>query len=150
MTYKIKGVDVEKYAFYVNKLRQNVGLETWKWRHIVTSQTAHTKYKWPPYDLEPKLPAWKFSSYATAYRTYIKMFLSCAAQPFEMQRNTERQYKLLKGVCDACVENRPALRRMLHFFRTMKQLKTKHLWHSNNGQEVKHITYNPCASFTAD
>jgi len=30
MTYKIKGVDVEKYAFYVNKLRQNVGLETWK------------------------------------------------------------------------------------------------------------------------
>jgi len=25
---KIKGVDVEKYAYYVNKLRQNVGLET--------------------------------------------------------------------------------------------------------------------------
>ena len=23
---------------------------------IVTSQTAHTKYKWPPYDPEPKTP----------------------------------------------------------------------------------------------
>ena len=38
-------VDVEKYAYYVNKLRQNVGLETWKWRQIVTSQTVHTKNK---------------------------------------------------------------------------------------------------------
>jgi len=65
MTYKIKGVDVEKYAFYVNKLRQNVGLETSKWRQTVTSQTAHTKYKWPPYDPEPKPPPWKFSAYAT-------------------------------------------------------------------------------------
>jgi len=27
--------------YYVNKLRQNVDLETWKWRQIVTSQTAH-------------------------------------------------------------------------------------------------------------
>ena len=52
MTHKIRGVDVEKYAYYVNKLRQNVGLETWIWRQIVTSQTAHTKYKWPPYDPE--------------------------------------------------------------------------------------------------
>jgi len=26
-------VDVEKYASYVNKLHQNVGLETWLWRH---------------------------------------------------------------------------------------------------------------------
>jgi len=30
------GVDVEKYAYYVNKLRQNVALETWKLRQIVT------------------------------------------------------------------------------------------------------------------
>jgi len=37
---------------YVNKLRLNVGLETWKWRQIVTSQTAHTKYKWLPHDAE--------------------------------------------------------------------------------------------------
>ena len=52
--------------YYVYKLRQNVGLETWTWRQIVTSQTAHTKYKWPPYDPEPKTPPWKFSAYATA------------------------------------------------------------------------------------
>ena len=52
------GVDAEKYACYVNKLRQTVGLETWKFRQIVTSQTAHTKCKWPPYDPEPPpLPA---------------------------------------------------------------------------------------------
>ena len=42
--------------YYVNKLRQNVGLETWKWRQIVTSQAAQTKYKWPPYDPYPKTP----------------------------------------------------------------------------------------------
>jgi len=48
----MRGVDVEKYAYYVNKLRQNVGLETLTWRQIVTSQTAHTKYKWPPYATE--------------------------------------------------------------------------------------------------
>ena len=29
-----------------------VGLETWLWRQIVTSETAHTKYKWPPYAIE--------------------------------------------------------------------------------------------------
>jgi len=32
---------------------------------IVTSQTAHTKYKLPPYDPE-QTPQWKFSAYATA------------------------------------------------------------------------------------
>ena len=42
---------------YVNKLRQNVGLETWTWRQIVTSQTGHTKYKCPPYDPEPEVKA---------------------------------------------------------------------------------------------
>jgi len=36
MTHKIRGVRVEEYAYYVNKLRQNVGLETWIWRQIVT------------------------------------------------------------------------------------------------------------------
>jgi len=39
---------------------------------------------------------------------------------------------------------------MLHFFHTIKQLKTKDLRHSNNDQEVRHITYNPCAAFTAN
>jgi len=42
-------VRVEDYAYYfVNKLR----MKTWIWRQIVTSQTAHTKYKWPPYATE--------------------------------------------------------------------------------------------------
>ena len=43
---------VEEYAYYVNKLRQNIGMEKWIWRQIVTSQTAHTKYKWLPYATE--------------------------------------------------------------------------------------------------
>jgi len=45
MTHKLRGARVDEYAYYVNKLRQNVGLETCTGRHIVTSQTAHTKYK---------------------------------------------------------------------------------------------------------
>jgi len=32
---------VPEYACCVNKLRQNIGLQTWKWRHIVRSQTAY-------------------------------------------------------------------------------------------------------------
>jgi len=40
-------VRVEEYAHYVKKFPQNVGLVTWIWRQIVTSQTVHTKYKWP-------------------------------------------------------------------------------------------------------
>ena len=56
MTHKIRGVDVEKYAYYANKLRQNVALETRLWRQIVTSQTEHTQYKWPPSAIEWKLP----------------------------------------------------------------------------------------------
>ena len=47
--HKIRWGRVEEYAYYVNELRQNVGLEAWIWRRIVTSQTAHTKYKWPLY-----------------------------------------------------------------------------------------------------
>ena len=47
MTYKTRRECVEEYAYYVNKLRQNVGLEAWIGRQIGTSQTAHTKYKWP-------------------------------------------------------------------------------------------------------
>ena len=56
MTHKIWGVCVEEYAYYFNKLRQNVGLETLIWRQIVKSQTAHTKDKWPPYASEWNLP----------------------------------------------------------------------------------------------
>jgi len=39
-----------------NILRLKVGLETWKRRKIVTSQTPHTRYKWPPYANEWKPP----------------------------------------------------------------------------------------------
>ena len=60
MTHKITGANVEKYAYYVNKLRQNVGLETRIWRQTVTSQTAHTKYKWPPYATEWNPPMKNF------------------------------------------------------------------------------------------
>jgi len=49
---KIRGVWVEECAHYVNKLR----LKTWIWRQIVTSQTAHTKYKLPPSATEWKPP----------------------------------------------------------------------------------------------
>ena len=53
MTHKISGVRVEEYAYYyVNKLRQNVGLETRIWRQIVTSQRPYTTNKWPPYATE--------------------------------------------------------------------------------------------------
>jgi len=50
--------------YYVNKLHQNVGLETWKWRQIVTSQTAHqiqmtTIWPWT------KNSPWKYSAYTT-------------------------------------------------------------------------------------
>jgi len=56
---------VEEYAYYVNKLRQIVSLETLILRKIVTSETAHTKYKWSPYATEWN-PPWKFSVYAAA------------------------------------------------------------------------------------
>jgi len=52
MTHKLRGVRFEKYAYCVNKRRENVGLEIWIWRQIVPSQRAHTKYKWPPYVTE--------------------------------------------------------------------------------------------------
>jgi len=34
---------MEKYACCVKKGRQNSGLQTWIWRHIVTSQTAYNQ-----------------------------------------------------------------------------------------------------------
>jgi len=56
MTHKLRGVRADENAYYVNKLRQNVSLETWIWRQIVTSQTGHTKYKWPPRATEWNAP----------------------------------------------------------------------------------------------
>jgi len=74
MTHEIRGVDAEKYAYSVNKLRQKVGLETWIWRQTVTSQTAHTKHKWPPYATEWK-PLWKLCAYATTLAAVILSLL---------------------------------------------------------------------------
>jgi len=78
MAHKIRGLRVEEYAYYDNKLRQNVGLETWKWRQIVTSQRAHPKYKWPPYATEWNPSPWKYSAYATEMNgdANIAMYLS--------------------------------------------------------------------------
>ena len=38
------------------RINKNFGLETWIWRHIVMSQTEHSKYKRPPYASEWKPP----------------------------------------------------------------------------------------------
>jgi len=64
--HKLWAVRVEEYAYCINKFRENVGLETWIWRQIVTTQTAHTKHKWTPYATEWN-PPWKFSAYATGW-----------------------------------------------------------------------------------
>ena len=70
MTHKIMGVDVEKYAYYVNKLRQIFGLETWLWRQIMTSQRGHIQYKWPPYATDWP-PPWKIYAYAIVDTTWF-------------------------------------------------------------------------------
>ena len=69
MAHKIRGVRVEKYTYYVNKLHQNVGLETWIWRQIMTSQRLPTTNKWPPYATDWN-PPWKISAYATAWHSH--------------------------------------------------------------------------------
>jgi len=38
LPYRFSGVP--EYVCCVDKLRQNIGLQTWIWRHIVTSQTV--------------------------------------------------------------------------------------------------------------
>ena len=68
---KIRGVCVEEYAYYVNKLR----LKTWIWRQIVTSQQRTPNTNDHPVPLnEP--PPWKFSAYATAVLCYGAWSLS--------------------------------------------------------------------------
>jgi len=52
-----------------NKLRQNVGLETWLWRQIATLQTTYTKYKCTPYATEWNALPWKVSAYVTVTET---------------------------------------------------------------------------------
>ena len=41
MTHKIRGVRVDEYAYDVNKLRQNVGLETWITSNCDITNSAH-------------------------------------------------------------------------------------------------------------
>ena len=54
------GMRVDEYAYYVNKLGQNVGLETWMWRH--KQPTPNTNDHHVPLN---ETPPWKFSAYAT-------------------------------------------------------------------------------------
>ena len=54
------------------------------WCRIVTSQTVHAKYKWPPYATEWN-SLWKFTAYATDLGCFVwRVFLVCARflQPF--------------------------------------------------------------------
>jgi len=45
MTHKIRGVCVEEYAYYVNKLRENVGLGNMNMTSNCDVTKARTKYK---------------------------------------------------------------------------------------------------------
>jgi len=94
--------------YYVRKLRQNVGLETWKWPQIVTSQTANTKYKWPPYDPEPKPPMkvfcvrhWRPGIIEIEYALQVERFNHKRRQLFRYKRHNMLSsgimcYKLLQ------------------------------------------------------
>jgi len=94
-------VHVEEYAYCVNKLHQNVGLETGIQRQIVTSQTAHSKYKWPPCATQWNPTPWKFSAYTTdkfpavfltlmqKLQAYLKIITSTfKEQPLRMSATT--------------------------------------------------------------
>ena len=68
MTYKIRGVRVEEYSYYANKLRQKVGLETLLWSQIVTSQR-------PLYLVYLQNLFKKYISYI--YKMYLKDIKAC-------------------------------------------------------------------------
>ena len=80
--YKNKGMCVEEYAYYVNKLR----LKTWIWPQIVTSQTAHTKHKCPPYATEWTPPMKIF-----CVRHWIDAFFFKSAIQCRNMRNSTKQ-----------------------------------------------------------
>ena len=86
-------------------------------------------------------------------RTALNTIIRCS-QPRKEQKNETKAFnnKTAKNSSfhDACFENRPVLHRTVQFFQKIKQLKTKQLWHSNNGWEVKHTPMIQCAAFTAD
>ena len=74
---KIRGVRVEEYAYYVNNLSQNIGLETWIWCQIVTSQKEPTPNTNDHHMSLNETPPWKFSAYATVYKKLV-LFMSFA------------------------------------------------------------------------
>jgi len=63
-------------------------------RQIVTSQRAHTKYKWPPYATE-WTPPWKFSADATDWNNAGFYLKSCVWKLFPKFLQTE----LLESKC---------------------------------------------------
>ena len=74
---KRRRLRVEEYAYYVNKLRQNVDLKTWIWCQIVTSQTAFTIFEWPPYATEwtpPPMKIFCVSHWAQGWRIPLEIF----------------------------------------------------------------------------
>jgi len=109
---KIRGVCVEKYTCCVNKLR----LKTWIRRQIVTSQTAHTKYKWPPSATEWR-PPWKFSAYATGVEQVFPNFFILG--PHTLLRNSERVGHLTLcdcfGIC-YIVPNQKVFRQLIFHY----------------------------------
>ena len=106
--YKIRGVHIEEYAYYVNKFRQNVGLETWIWRQIVTSKTAHTNTNDHHMPLMETTP-WKISAHVTdiatgqishkrhklhanllhLLRKFLTFFLMCNVYIFQLHLNSQ-------------------------------------------------------------
>ena len=116
-----------------------VPIASWQ-KQIVTSQNRRAQPFYKPPTHVTRCTALAFQSFQLVQPNHLR----CRETQNESITAKRSQF------CDACVENRPELRRMLHFFHTIKQLKTKDLSHSNNGQEVKHFSYNPCAAFTAD
>jgi len=94
MTHKNKESGcIEKRAYYANELRWNVGLETGLWRQIVTSQTAHNKYKCLPYATEWNPSPWKFSAYATGRVRYKKVVYFNRTYSSKLMRSHIGSYK---------------------------------------------------------
>jgi len=79
-------VRAEENAYYVNKLRQNVGLETWIWRQIVTSQTGHTKYKWAQHATEWK-PLHENFLRTPLKRAYVQLIKSTTRRYFQKRQH---------------------------------------------------------------
>ena len=109
MFYKNKGSVCRSISLFVNKLR----LKTWICRQIVTSQTAHTKYKWPPSATEGTPPQWKFSVYATAQQIFhrrtsmsfynVSHFYVCGIGSWEFWQTAPA------NTIDYCIYNQPLL-----------------------------------------